>query len=177
MQAISKIALSVVLATTCASVWGAGVANVKNWTPPNQKIYAQTISDTIMVKHPELLSVTFHGVPPGKTGVYTMFAGSYPKRIGNPDDPDDIDVITKGITIIDPRWQRATDSKKKFVVELPLRDSSGENIGLLVLAFNNDQNPSNNGKLEETFFHKSVVIRDGLQKHIPSYAALFEAAK
>jgi hypothetical protein len=28
--------------------------------------------------------------PPGQTKVYTMFAGSYPDRIGNPDDPDDV---------------------------------------------------------------------------------------
>jgi hypothetical protein len=39
-----------------------------------------------MAAHPELLSVTFHGVPPGQTDTYTMFAGSYPDRIGNADD-------------------------------------------------------------------------------------------
>ncbi|MDQ6645794.1 MAG: hypothetical protein M3Y93_00985 [Pseudomonadota bacterium] len=177
MRVLSKIALSVIFSAAGATAWSASGSNVKNWTPPNHKIYAQTISDRIMASHPELLSVTFHGVPPGKTGLYTMFAGSYPERIGNPDDPDDIDVITKGITIIDPRWHRTQDSKKKFVVQLPLRDALGENVGLLVLAFKNDQNPSNSGKLEEKFFHKSAVIRDGLQKHIPSYAALFKAAK
>src|SRR5215468_12033604 len=62
----------------------------KNWTPPPQKIRAQVLSDQIMAAHPELLSVTFHGVPPGLDGVYTMYAGSYPERIGNSDDPDDI---------------------------------------------------------------------------------------
>jgi|SRR5581483_8193715 len=51
------------------------------------KIYAQALSDQFMAQHPELLSVTFHGTPPGDPGVYTMFAGSYPERIGNPDDP------------------------------------------------------------------------------------------
>jgi len=35
--------------------------------------------------------------------VYTMFAGSYPDRIGNPDDPDDVMVSELGITIVDPR--------------------------------------------------------------------------
>src|SRR5712664_1700363 len=87
-------------------------ASKKNWTPPAAKIYAQALSDEIMAKHPELQSVTFHGVPPGQTKVYTMFAGSFPERIGNPDDPDDIDVITKGITIVDPRWNKKDPVKK-----------------------------------------------------------------
>ena len=99
----------------------------KNWTPPPQKIYAQTLVEQIMAKHPELISVTFHGVPPGLDKVYTMFAGSFPERIGNPDDPDDIDVITKGITIVDPRWNR-NDPVKKFVVLMPLRDALQKQI-------------------------------------------------
>ncbi|TLY60660.1 MAG: hypothetical protein E6K52_09890 [Gammaproteobacteria bacterium] len=72
-------------------------------------MYAQTLSDQIVAQHPELLSVTFHGVPPGMSKVYTMFAGSYPDRIGNPDDPDDVMVSELG----------------------------GENVGLLVLAYKN----------------------------------------
>lgn len=177
MRAITKIALSVALGVAGISACCAGEAKAKNWTPPAQKIYAQAISDQIMAEHPELLSVTFHGVPPGATGVYTMFAGSYPERVGNPDDPDDIDVITKGITIIDPRWHRTHDVKKKFVVQLPLRDAVGENVGLLVLAYKTDQKSVNSGEVEEKFFHKAVVLRDGLQEQIPNYAALFKPAK
>lgn len=105
-----------------------------------------------------------------------MFAGSYPDRIGNPDDPDDIDVITKGITIIDPRWHR-TDSTRKFVVQLPLRDSTGENVGLLVLAYKNVPNAPLDGKTEMSFFKQSVAIRDALSPRINSYAALFEPAR
>jgi len=66
----------------------------------------QTLSDETMATHPELLSITLHGLAPGQENTYTMFAGSYPERIGNPDDPDDIDVSKKGITILDPRWHR-----------------------------------------------------------------------
>lgn len=147
----------------------------KNWKPPAEKIYAQALSDQIMARHPELLSVTFHGVPPGTSGVYTMFAGSYPDRIGNPDDPDDIDVITKGITIVDPRWHRTHDATKKFVVQLPLRDSSGENVGLLVLAYRATQE-SNKSPIEVGFFRRAAVLRDELRPRIASYAALFEPA-
>src|SRR6516225_10624759 len=127
----------------------AAPANPKNWTAPSYKIHAQVLSDDIMAKHPELISVTFHGVPPGMDKVYTMFAGSFPERIGNPDDPDDIDVITKGITIVDPRWRRTNDPVKKFVMMMPLRDAAGENVGLLVLAY---KNPPHSGKTETDFF-------------------------
>jgi hypothetical protein len=145
----------------------------KNWTPPPNKIYAQALSDDIMTAHPELISVTFHGVPPGQQDTYTMFAGSYPHRIGNPDDPDDIDVITKGITIVDPRWHRVNDAQRKLVVQLPLRDAAGENIGLLVLAYKNEAG----GKTEKDFYLVAVDLRDGLQKRIPTYAKLYEPAK
>ncbi|TLZ23258.1 MAG: hypothetical protein E6K34_00395 [Gammaproteobacteria bacterium] len=146
----------------------------KNWTPPPAKIYAQQLADEIMVKHPELISVTFHGVPPGQTETYTMFAGSFPERIGNADDPDDIDISKKGITILDPRWHRPSDPVKKFVMMLPLRDAAGENVGELVLAY---RNPANSGKTEKDFFLAASRLRDGLMKRIVSYAALFETAK
>lgn len=103
-----------------------------------------------------------------------MFAGSYLERIGNADDPDDIDISKKGITIVDPRWHRPNDTVKKFVMMLPLRDASGQNVGEIVLAYKND---GANAKGETAFFLASTGLRDALQKQIPSYAALFEPAK
>jgi hypothetical protein len=148
----------------------------KNWTPPSQKIYAQKLSDETMAQHPELLSITLHGVPPGQENVYTMFAGSYPERIGNPDDPDDIDVSKKGITILDPRWHRTNDTVKKFVVLMPMRDKSGENVGLVVYAFKNPAHP-NSSAAEKEYFAKATALRDSLAGQIPSYKALFDPAK
>ena len=145
----------------------------KNWTAPSHKIYAQVLSDETMAAHPELLSVTFHGVPPGMVKTYTMFAGSYPERIGNPDDPDDIDVTVKGITIVDPRWHRTKDPVPKFVVLMPLRDAGGEDVGLVVYAFKSTA--GNSG--ERTYFTQAMDLRDALQRRIPTYAALFEPAK
>ena len=151
----------------------------KNWTQPAHKIQAQVLSEQIMASHPELLSITFHGVPPGMSKVYTMFAGSYVDRIGNADDPDDVMIIELGITILDPRWHRLKDPAKKFVMMMPLRDAAGENCGLLVAAYKNADFAPNgsNAKLEAEFFAKGTKLRDELQKRIPSYAALFEAAK
>jgi hypothetical protein len=183
MKTLDKIAGAIAL---CGCViWGRAAPRAtdqapatprsnKNWTAPRHKIYAQTLSDDIMTKHPELISVTFHGVPPGMNRVYTMFAGSFPERIGNADDPDDIDVTTKGITILDPRWHRTSDPERKFVVLMPLRDASMENVGLIVFAF---KNPENSVKSEREYLAEATVMRDGLQPRIPSYKALFDAVK
>lgn len=153
----------------------ATAANEKNWTPPEAKIYAQSLSDATMKAHPELLSVTLHGVPPGAAAdTYTMFAGSYPDRIGNADDPDDIDVSKKGITIVDPRWHRTQDPAPKFVVLMPMRDAKMNNIGLIVYAF---KVPAESNAGERSFYTKALDLRDALAKKIPSYEALFAPAK
>jgi hypothetical protein len=148
--------------------------HVKNWTPPAGRIYAQQLIDEIMAAHPELISATLHGVPPGQKDTYTMFAGSFPDRIGNADDPDDIDISKKGITIVDPRWHRPNDTVRKFVMMLPLRDASGENVGEIVLAY---KNPPDSGKTEKDFFLAATALRNSLQTKIPAYAALFQPAK
>jgi hypothetical protein len=163
--------LAALTALSCAGA-ASGETPSKNWTPPAQKIYAQKLSDEIMAKHPELQSVTFHGVPPGLSKVYTMFAGSYPERIGNPDDPDDIDVIEKGITILDPRWHRFKDTVKRVVVQEPLRDKAGENVGLIVFAYKT----ADGSKGERFYINAAMDLRDQLQPRIPSYEALFKPA-
>lgn len=168
--AIALAASSISFADTPAPA--AEPAKAKNWTPPAYKSKAQVLSDQIMAAHPELLSVTFHGIPPGMKDTYTMFAGSYPERIGNPDDPDDIDVMKLGVTTVDPRWHRTHDTAKKFVMMMPLRDSAAENVGLIVFAFKLDP-----ARTEKDYFVAAVDLRDSLQKKIPGYAGLFEPAK
>src|SRR5947209_7620132 len=174
MHTLTRIAIA------CA--FGASIAGApafaqdkpkKNWTPPSQPIAAQKIVDADMKKHPELLSITLHGVPPGQSDTYTMFAGSYHDRIGNPDDPDDIDVSKKGITILDPRWHRTKDTDKKFVVLMPMRDKANENVGLVVYAFKDPKNPSSSAA-EKEYLAKATALRDELAQRIPSYKALFD---
>jgi hypothetical protein len=174
-KSASAVALTGLMTFGGGGAWAADAA--KNWTPPSQKIYGQKLIDDTMAKHPELLSVTLHGTPPGMKEVYTMFAGSYPDRIGNPDDPDDIDVTKKGITIVDPRWNRTLDNPKKFVVLMPMRDAAGQNVGLVVYAFKNPPANANASESEIEYLRKSALLRDELQAKIPSYNALFEAVK
>ncbi len=173
MKTTLKLIVALALGTATLAL-RAAPEKQKNWIPPATKIYAQALSEQTMASHPELLSLTFHGVPPGLTKVYTMFAGSYVDRIGNPDDPDDIMVSELGITIVDPRWHRTRDAVRKFVMLMPLRDAAGENVGLLVAAY---KNPVDSGKGEKDFFLAGTALRDDLEKLIPSYTALFQPAK
>ncbi|HYS09047.1 MAG TPA: hypothetical protein VEP66_09890 [Myxococcales bacterium] len=172
MRLIRPLLAAALCLSYASALWADGPKK-KNWTSPAEKIRAQALADEIMSTHPELISVTFHGVPPGLDKVYTMFAGSFPDRIGNPDDPDDVDVITKGITIVDPRWHRVNDTVKKFVMMMPLRDAAGENVGLLVLAY---KVPSPVAKSETEFLVAATTLRDQLKQRIPSYADLFKPA-
>jgi hypothetical protein len=146
----------------------------KTWNPPSYKMYTQTLTEKVMASHPELISATFHGPVPGKTKVYTMFGGSYIDRIGNADDDDDIMVIEKGITILDPRWHKTHDPIQKYVVQLPLRNSAGENIGLFVLAYHRNNNST---QTDRDYLDSATSIRDTIAQEIPSYDALFAPAK
>lgn len=176
MKPAIKLLCALLLSAT--AVWAAATpapAKKKNWAAPEHRIYAQELADKILGSHPELISVTLQGTPPGAAkDVYTMFAGSFPERIGNACDPDDVEVILKGVTILDPRWRRPNDPVKKFVTLTPLRDAQGENIGLLVLAYKND---GANAKTDDEFYAASMKLRLEIQKSIPSFAALFAPAK
>ena len=177
MKMLARLVCATVIGASVAlaapAVWAADPPK-KNWKAPDKKIVGQTLVDEQMAKHKDLLSVTLHGVPPGEKDVYTMFAGSFPERIGNPDDPDDIDVIKKGITILDPRWKRVNDKDKKFVVLMPMKDAKGENVGLVVYAFKNPAKPDG---MEEHYLKESMKLRGELAKKIASYNGLFDAAK
>jgi hypothetical protein len=177
MNSLFKSALAAAITTVVALGSTAAHAADKNWTPPAHKIYGQQLSDDTMARHPELLSITLHGTPPGAKEVYTMFAGSYPERVGNADDPDDIDVIKKGITIVDPRWNRTKDDPKKVVILMPMRNAAGENIGLVVYAFKNPPANPNTSAHELDYLKKATVLRDELQTKIASYNGLFDPAK
>src|SRR5206468_1548404 len=68
--------LCISLFALCVSTQGSA-AEPKNWSAPPYKIYGQKLADETMKAHPDLLSVTLHGVPPRMHDAYTMFAGSY----------------------------------------------------------------------------------------------------
>lgn len=141
----------------------------KNWHAPPGRLLAQKLVDEAMAKHSELLSLTLHGIPPGTT-VHTMFAGSFPERIGNADDPDDIEAQENGLTILDP----ALRHDNKFVVFVPLRDVSGQRIGTAVIVF---KKAAAHPHTDLQYYEMALQVRKELQKGTPSFEALFRPAR
>lgn len=178
IRASATIALLLAFGAGLAAVpvaAGAATAHNKphNWVAPKYKLFAQQLVDDIMRDNPELLSLTLQGTPPGEDKVYTMFAGSFPERIGQASDPDDIMVIDTAITILDPRWNRS-DPVRKFIVMLPLEDAQATPIGLAVIVF---KNPLGINKSNGEYLAKAQAIMDRLRTRIPEKAALFKPAE
>ena len=126
---------------------------------------AQRLVDRIMATHPEILSLTLHGVPPG-TNVHTMFAGSYHDRIGDADDPGDLFTEKTKATILDP----SLDQPGKFVVFIPLRDASRRPIGAMIIAF---KDTGRYRRTDDQYYRAALSLRNSLQKQIPDLQALF----
>lgn len=141
----------------------------KNWHAPPGRLLGQKLVDEVMAKHPELLSLTLHGVPPGTT-VHTMFAGSFPERIGNADDPDDIEAQENGLTILDP----ALRHDNKFVVFVPMQDASGQRIGTAVIALKKD---ASHPRTALQYYKLALRVTKELQEGTPSFEALFRPSR
>lgn len=147
----------------------------KNWVGPQGKILAQVLVDELIAGHPEIMSITIHANPPGTAAdVYTMIAGSFPDRIGNTSSPGDVITIKKGVSQIEPKWG-TPDWQKKVSTVLPLKDASGTYLpAAMVIAFK--QSPDS-GKKDTDFLVPGLAIRDGLNKRIANFQALFAPAK
>jgi len=140
----------------------------KNWHAPAKKIYAQILLEEVMASRPDLLSLTFHGTPPD-TNVHTMFASSWPDRIGNADDEYDIYFTVHAFTAVNP----CLTNPALFIVVIPMKDVSGARIGTAIIGF---KKPANKVKDEPEYYAEAVAIRNELQAKTQSFAALFRPA-
>lgn len=147
----------------------------KNWVPPDKPIFAQKLVDELMASHPEVVSITMHGTPPGADqDVYTMFAGSFPDRIGNESSPGDIISIVKGVTQVESKWG-SPNWKKKVSIVLPLKDSNGAYLkAAMVVAF---KTSPDDPRIDTDFMEPGIVIRDSLNHRIPKFEVLFKTAE
>jgi hypothetical protein len=186
MRWFNKHALQMTLAAglllTAANAWAqdaipraASTPNTpKNWAGPAKKVQAQQMIDELIAKHPEVVSITMHGSPPGQVETFTMFAGSFPDRIGNQSSPGDVITIKKAVTQVESKWG-SPDWKQKVSIVLPLKDASGTYLpAAMVIAFKTS--PDDKHK-DTDFLAPGLAIRDGLQPRIPNLDALFAPAK
>lgn len=181
----SAIALAIASATLMSCVaWSAEESipraastpnTAKNWVGPGAgvKIHAQSLVDGIVAKHPELMSITIHAIPPGGTE-YTMIAGTFPDRIGNTSSPGDVITAKKGVSQVESKWG-TPDYGKKVSTVLPLKDTSGKYLPVaMVLAF---KTSPDSGKKDTDYLEPGLAIREALNASIPSTESLFAAAK
>ena len=146
----------------------------KNWVPPNYRMHAQALIDELAASHPEIISMTMHATPPGTEGIHTMFAGTFPDRIGNQSSPGDVITITKAVTQIEPKWG-TPDWQQKVSVVAPLKDAADVYLrAAMVIAFR--QSPTS-GLVDTDFLAPGIRIRDSLRSRIPNFEALFARAR
>ena len=166
-KSIALLAALAVLGLVSPSAWA---QKRKNWSPPAGKIYAQAIIERVMKSHPELVLIGLHGIPPGGAPhAYTMIGSSYPDRVGNADDPDDMMVSEGGITILEPPHK--TDPVKEFGYMAPLRDGTGMIVGSIVLGFKRGDMLTDVEVLQQ-----GNAIRSAVERQVPAYSSYFRPA-
>ncbi|MEA3181430.1 MAG: hypothetical protein QOI59_4953 [Gammaproteobacteria bacterium] len=157
------------LVTALAIAGGAGVAPAIAapvlGKAADNAVYAQTLVNEEVKKHPELVVLGVHAVKPGGKGSHMIAANL--DRIGKDDDEDDLAVSRERKTILAPNMKDPT----KFEVAVPLKDAAGHVIGSLSTVFEYTA-----GDDEVKMHTAALEIRDDMAKQIPNVAALFAAA-
>ena len=132
--------------------------------PPSAKNYAQALVDATVARHPELLELDMHAVPPGGTQS-AIIAAKSADRVGHKSDPDDLQVAKTG----DPRVEINRVGDYNVEVEIPLIDQHRRTVGSIEMTF-----PYVAGFDPEALIRKAQAIRDELGVQIPGVATLVE---
>jgi hypothetical protein len=161
---LKKLIPTMLLAVACASGGTVSAAGALGKAADNA-IFAQTLVNEQMSKHPELLVLGMHAPKPGAKDSH-MIASNL-DRIGKEDDEDDLAVAKERKTILAPNMKEPD----KFEVAVPLKDSSGKVIGSLSTVFKYAP-----GDDELKMHQAALAIRDEVARKIPNVAALFKPA-
>jgi iron complex outermembrane receptor protein len=164
MRKYSLLAAATAAVLSCASAAYA-LADPALGKAADNAIYAQTLVNEQMAKHPELLVLGMHAPKPGAKDSHMIAANL--DRIGKADDEDDLAVAQERKTILAPNVKEPT----KFEVAVPLKDASGKVIGSLSTVFKYAA-----GDDEVKMHTAALAIRDEMAKRIPNVAALFKPA-
>ena len=158
------LVLSAAVAAVLGAAAGNALADPALGKAADNAIYAQTLVNEQMAKHPELLVLGMHAPKPGAKDSHMIAANL--DRIGKADDEDDLAVAQERKTILAPNLKEPT----KFEVAVPLKDASGKVIGSLSTVFKYAA-----GDDEVKMHVAALAIRDEMAKKIPSVAALFKS--
>lgn len=131
---------------------------------PPERIYAQTLVDSMLASHPELTILALHVTPP--TSADNIIIASNIGRIGKKADADDLSVLESG----KPRVE--VTKTGDLSVELLMRDANGTPVGVIGSTFR-----FRGGGDRSTILREAERVRDELGSQTPSLAALFEPAR
>jgi hypothetical protein len=138
---------------------------VPSASPEPAKIYAQTLIDRAVARHPDVLVLAMHVTPPKSTD--NVIVASNIGRIGKKADEDDLAVIRTG----KPKLE-VNATGDRFEVELPLPDVSRKTIGALGVVF-----PYKPGDDKTARQKEAEAIRDELARRISHVANLMDPAR
>ncbi len=136
-------------------------AEIKYGLAADNRIKAQQLVNKVMAENPTLVAAGIHCVAPGADR--QSIVASTLNVIGKPSDPED---VLHGNTTIAP-----SSKAPKLGIMLPLRDSTGKDIGSLALQFKYQP-----GDDQVKCFAAASAIRDGVARQIPDLASLFVQA-
>lgn len=106
--------------------------NIEETLPaaPGKKSYAQSLVERITARHPELLELDIHAVPPGSSRS-VIVAAKNPARRGRPSDPDDVAVAKTGTA----RVEINRTGTNNVEVALPLLSVTRQVVGSVEMTF------------------------------------------
>ncbi|MDP9049631.1 MAG: hypothetical protein M3O31_02765 [Acidobacteriota bacterium] len=129
------------------------------------RTYAQKLVDQSLSANPDVLVLVIHAMPPNRKS--NVILGSNIGRIGKKSDEEDTAASKTGEGLV-----KLGDSKTRYEVILPLKDSGGELIGSLTVALRADTNTT-----ETKAKARAEKVRDALSSHISDRAALFDPVR
>lgn len=125
------------------------------------KIYAQRLVDELAAKHPDLVRVGMHVMPPNRRE-NILIACTAAERIGQKSDPEDLKAMNTGQPVV----MKEGDN---FDVTLPLHNSAGMIIGALGLTFKPQA-----GEQDAEAARRARAMAQEIEKHIATTNQLFE---
>jgi len=125
--------------------------------------FAESLVLSMLSAHPELRKMGLHAVPPGQTDSL-IIANANSSRIGIKSTGGDLDAVKDGKTYCSKK-----DNGAFYNLKLPLLDSAGQRIGILVMEM-----PFTSATDNVDAVAKAEAIRAELAKQIPGLNRLFQ---
>ena len=125
--------------------------------------HALQLDLAMMSAHPDLRKMGIHAIPPGEKDP-VIIANANTSRIGFKSSQGDLDAVKDGKT-----YSAKRDDGSFYNAKMPLKDSSGRVIGILVMEI-----PFTSVTDQDGAIHEAEEIRKELTAQIPDYQSLFQ---